>query len=71
MSHGYYFEELGVNYDFSYWGYFAGSLSGPSPEHHTESSSYSAVFEGGDWAVYPDRRKVSGRERAWILWRSP
>ncbi len=61
VVHGHYFEEFGIAYDLSYYGwYFASSLSGPSAEHHTDYASYSTVFEGGDWSVYPDRRKVSG-----------
>lgn len=71
ITHGYYFEEFGANVftslsesdDFWWWPSKAdhfGSGSGYS------SVSSAAIFDGGDFTIYPDRRKVIERPR--LVW---
>lgn len=70
VTHGYYYDELGVNFlGTSFSGsYDEGALQQPSAASAASAASYysyysdyqsEGIFSGGDFSVYPDRRKVS------------
>lgn len=84
VPHGYYYDEWGINFDFSSLSDDSSSADEPAdddnsrrrpdPESALSSTQrnrrpitsstatdyqYDEVFTGGDFTVYPDRRKVS------------
>ena len=57
VTHGYYYDELGFNFDFETISYRTNLPS----SYYTSESYFHHVeeFSGGDFSVYPERRKVS------------